>query len=94
MLNSHGNLQKKKLAGIMCSKFHFYTFISLGIKNLAKSMQKIAVGTKKNEGKTWFSQLVDKSMLLLKCKTSLYWAMKNCGGDAQYLCYATYMAVQ
>ena len=46
--------------------FIFILSISPGTKNVAKSMQKIAVGTKKNEGKTWFPQLADKSMLLLQ----------------------------
>ena len=78
-----------------------YNFSYLGTKNVAKSLKKIAVGTKKTEGKTWFSQLSDKSKLFYmsmythndivlfhvgkSIKTSLYWAMKNCGGDAQYL---------
>ena len=73
----------------------------LGTKNVAKGMRKITVGPKKSEGKTWFSQLSDKSKLLYmftqndhinflldvgkSVKTSLYWAMKNCSGDAKYL---------
>lgn len=36
----------------------------LGTKNVAKGMRKITVGPKRSEGKTWFSQLSDKSKLL------------------------------
>jgi hypothetical protein len=37
-------------------------FPTLGTKNVAKSMIKVAVGSMKNAGKTWFPELSDKSM--------------------------------
>ena len=40
--------------------FIIYDFV--GTKNVAKLMTKIAVGTKKNAGKTWFPELSDKRM--------------------------------
>ena len=70
----------------------------LGTKNVAKGMRKITVGPK--EGKTCFpNYLIKVSYYVCLCicnncilvnigksvKTSLYWAMKNCGGDAKYL---------
>ena len=46
--------------------------IYVGTKNVAKGMKTIAQGAKKNEGKTWFSQLSDKSefsiLYLLECQ--------------------------
>ena len=41
----------------------------LGTKNVAKAMRKITVGPKKSEGKTWFSQLSDKSKDNIDCTT-------------------------
>ena len=38
--------------------------IHKGTKNVAKSMSKIAVGSQKNAGKTWFPELADKRMLI------------------------------
>lgn len=73
----------------------------LGTKNVGKSLKKICKGTKKKQGVTWFPELVDKrkyavysgrqylfygaQYLEKSIKLHLYWAMKNCGGDAEVL---------
>ena len=52
-------------------KNHFYSLLQAynpatilsGTKNVAKGLKSITQGAKKNEGKTWFSQLSDKSKL-------------------------------
>ena len=38
----------------------FCNRVGAGTKNVAKKMAKIAVGTKKAQGKTWFPELSDK----------------------------------
>ena len=60
-------------------------------------MSKIAVGTKKNMGKTWFPELSDKRWLLVtitikiinilgkSTKVHLYYCMKNCERSADKL---------
>ena len=44
--------------------------LSLGTKNVAKKMAKIAQGAARSEGVTWFRQLSDKRKILAhsKCK--------------------------
>jgi hypothetical protein len=42
---------------------------------VAKSMTKIAVGSRRNAGKTWFPELSDKRK---STKVHLYYCMKNC----------------
>ena len=70
--------------------------IHKGTKNVAKSMSKIAVGSQKNAGKTWFPELADKRMLIgiqyimpIICrkeyKVHLYYCMKNCANSADML---------
>ena len=70
-----------------------------GTKNVKKSILKITKGPMKNSGVTWFPDLVDKRMFVFICrdiryavqylgkgiKLHLYWAMQNCGGDADKL---------
>ncbi|XP_064398007.1 uncharacterized protein LOC135344697 [Halichondria panicea] len=51
-----------------------------GTKNVAKKMTKLAVGTKKTQGKTWFPELSDKRK---STKVHLYYCMKNCKNCAQ-----------
>lgn len=68
---------------------------------MKKSMEKITKGLVRDRGVSWFPDLVDKSKFShsydsdynhLVCiylgksiKIHLYWAMKNCGGDASKL---------
>lgn len=47
---------------IMCKHLHNYA----GTKNVAKQMKKVSTGTKKNLGKSWFHELSDKRMFLVK----------------------------
>ena len=51
-----------------CSQ-HFqdsaYMYLHVGTKNAAKKLAKVCYGTLKQEGKTWFRQLSDKSVF--KC---------------------------
>lgn len=53
-----------------------------GTKNVAREMKKITEGPKKERGKKWFPQLVDKRRSV---KIHLYWAMKNCGDSPSKL---------
>ncbi|XP_066300875.1 uncharacterized protein [Branchiostoma lanceolatum] len=48
-------------------------------KNIAKTIKSITSGPQKREGETWFLDLADKAAPV---KTHIYWAMKNCGGEA------------
>ncbi|CAG2231774.1 unnamed protein product [Mytilus edulis] len=50
-----------------------------GAKEVRRNMAKITKGTRKNIGKTWHPELRDKSAGV---KTHVYWAMKNCNGNA------------
>ena len=51
----------------MIAMYILYYRVSVftGTKNVAKKMTKLAVGTKKTQGKTWFPELSDKRMLKL-----------------------------
>ncbi|XP_019625773.1 PREDICTED: uncharacterized protein LOC109471038 isoform X1 [Branchiostoma belcheri] len=51
-------------------------------KSIAKNMKTITSGAQRREGTTWFLDLADKAAAV---KTHIYWAMKNCGGDAERL---------
>ncbi|VDI69775.1 Hypothetical predicted protein [Mytilus galloprovincialis] len=53
-----------------------------GAKEVRRNMAKITKGTRKNIGKTWHPELRDKSAGV---KTHVYWAMKNCNGNAAQL---------
>ncbi|XP_064382205.1 uncharacterized protein LOC135331087 [Halichondria panicea] len=53
-----------------------------GTKNVAKKMKKVAIGTKKAQGKTWFPELSDKRK---STKVHLYYCMKNCEQSADNL---------
>ena len=44
---------------------HFtYMYIHVGTRNAAKTVAKVCHGTLKEEGKTWFHQLSDKSVFI------------------------------
>ena len=45
-------------------------------------MAKITKGSRKNSGRPWHPELRDKSAGV---KTHVYWAMKNCNGNADQL---------
>lgn len=53
-----------------------------GGKSVKKAITKVAQGTLSTEGKIWFTELSDK---VKSIKTHCYYAMKNCGGDAEKL---------
>jgi hypothetical protein len=51
-------------------------------KGIARNIRKLTSGTKANKFKTWHPELSDKAASI---KTHIYWAMKECGGDADKL---------
>ena len=53
-----------------------------GAKEVRRAMSKVTKGTRANLGKTWHPELRDKGAGV---KTHVYWAMKNCNGDAAQL---------
>ncbi len=48
---------------VECHVLIFTNSVYLGTKNVAKGMKKLAIGTKKAQGKTWFPELSDKRKL-------------------------------
>ena len=54
-------------------------------KEVRKGISKITKGLKRSIGVTWHTELSDK---LAGIKTHVYWAMKNCAGNAQNITQA------
>ena len=52
------------------------------LKQLEKSLKTISEGPKKSLGITWHEELIDKPHPI---RTHAYYALKNCGGDAETL---------